>query len=76
MLTQVKFIRVDDDVKTEKVFNNIATNSPFQSLSAGEIVDVDCEDGSVKEYVVTDRDWEFTHFGNILVITIKPFSKA
>lgn len=67
--SQAKFIRIDGDKETVKCFEK---SGPFESLKPGEIVDVDCEDGLTREYFVESMTWDFTHFGNTLVVRIKP----
>lgn len=71
---QAKFIRIDEDNNgnshtTEKHFDNSA---PYEGLKPSEVIDVDCEDGQIREYYVERMEWDFSHFGDRLVITIRP----
>lgn len=70
-MAQAKFIRIDSDegFPTIKHFNN---STPYESLKLGEVIDVDCEDLQTREYYVSEMSWDFTHFGDTLVIKIRP----
>ena len=70
-MAQAKFIRIDDDSGHENV-RTFANSFPYEGLKVGEVVDVDCEDGQIRDYYVDKMEWDFTHFGDTLVITIKP----
>jgi len=69
-MAQAKFIRIDDHTKDEsiRIFDN---SSPYEGLKCGDVVEVDCEDGQIRDYIVTKMNWDFSHFGDRLVITIE-----
>lgn len=70
-MAQAKFIRIDDDTGHENV-RMFANSSPYECLKISDIVEVDCEDGQIRDYYVEKIDWDFTHFGDTLTITIRP----
>jgi len=72
-MAQAKFIRIDSDSEPEKVkiFDN---SSPYEGLAIGEVIEVECEDGQIRDYFVEASFWDFTHFGDTLIITIRPES--
>ncbi len=68
-MAQAKFIRIDDGHTTERIFDN---SSPYEGLKPNDVIEVDCEDGQIRDYFIEQMTWDFTHFGDTLTITIKP----
>jgi len=72
-MAQAKFIRIDGETTTERTFNN---SSPYEALKPNDVIEVDCEDGQIRDYYIESMSWDFTHFGDTLTITIKPTRPA
>ena len=68
-MARVKIIRKDELRETVKTFKD---SSPYEELKLGEVVEVEDEQGNLKDYIVESMNWDFTHFGDTLVITISP----
>jgi hypothetical protein len=68
-VTAVTIIRRNELGETFKTFNSSA---PYEALKPGEVVEVEEETGELRDYFVTDMKWDFTHFGDTLVIVIQP----
>ncbi len=73
IMAKAKFIRIDNDVETVREFDN---SSPYEGLKDGEIIEVDCEDGQLRDYIILKTQWDFTHFGDTLVVTIVPANRT
>jgi len=69
-MANAKIIRRDGHEESTKIFND---SSPYERLKANEIVEVECEDGILRDYTVSFVHWDFTHFGDTLVIIIEPY---
>ena len=70
-MAQAKFIRIDDDSGHENV-RTFTNSSPYEHLKPSDVVEVDCEDGQIRDYYVEKMQWDFSHFGDTLVVTIRP----
>jgi hypothetical protein len=71
-MDKTRFIRIDDGVETVKEFDGV---SKYDGITLGEVIEVVREndnDNEVHDYYVSQINWDFTHFGNTLVITILP----
>ena len=68
-MDRTRFIRIDNGIETVKEFDGV---SKYDGLSIGDVIEVVCEDNEVRDYYVSEIKWDFTHFGNTLVITILP----
>jgi len=64
-----KIIRRNELGETFKAFDS---STPYEALKPGEVVEVEDEQGELRDYYVADMKWDFTHFGDTLVIVIQP----
>ena len=71
-MTEVQVIRKDEFGETTKTFT-FSNNCPYERLVAGEVVEVEIDEkGTLRDYVVESLNWNFTHFGNVIVLHIQP----
>jgi hypothetical protein len=68
-MARVRFIRIDGDLVTVKEFES---STPYEGLKVDDVMDVVREDGTEHEYYVSEMQWDFSHFGDTLVIKILP----
>ena len=69
-MAQAKIIRKDELGENVRIFDN---SSPYERLKPGDVVEVEIdEQGTLRDYFVETMKWDFTHFGDTLVIYIQP----
>ena len=69
LVIDVKIIRKDGDLETTKTFHDCPQ---YQGLKPGDIVEVEDASGQLIDYYVTNTRWDFSHFGDTIVVTIEP----
>lgn len=67
----VTIIKTDGNVVTERIFTD---RRQYESLVIGDIMEVECEDGIIRDFIVTEVNWAFSHFGNEYTVYIKTHS--
>jgi hypothetical protein len=72
-VVEVKITRKDEFGETSKTFKDCPQ---YQGLKPGDVVEVEDANGELKDYYVTDTKWEFSHFGDTLVVTIQPMNPS
>jgi len=68
-VSTAKIIRRNELGETFKTFDS---STPYEALKPGDVVEVEDEQGELRDYFVSDMKWDFTHFGDTLVIIIQP----
>lgn len=68
-MADVKFIRKDENGETVKIFTQ---SDAYQNLDAKDIIEIENVDGTLRDYVVTKKEWQFSHFGDMIIYTMEP----
>lgn len=71
-MNTVTIIKTDDNVVTERIFTD---RRQYESLIVGDIMEVECEDGIIRDFIVTEVEWAFGHFVNKYTVHIKTHSR-
>ncbi len=64
----VKIIKRDEKGQIIKIFDGF---TQYEGLKTGDVVEIE-DVGALRDYVVVDTRWEFTHFGNMYEVVIEP----
>ena len=63
------------EMSVEDVVASPAISDAFLERNPSNWNIVELEDGTMKDYRVLSSKWDFTHFGDTLVLTIEPVKK-
>ena len=72
-MPRVKIITTNESDGSSKLIRAFDNSAPYEGLKPSDIVELEVDDvGTLEEYFVEEMKWDFTHFGDTLVIHIKP----
>lgn len=69
MTTRVQVIKRDKSGDSVRFFEN---DSSYEKLNRNEVVECEDAKGQITEYYVSEMKWDFSHFGETLIIILLP----